>query len=126
MAVTEFLRAGISLLQAVVGKGAGSADLDRQIEEFQYFVTRLSHEATLDTAVSAEGVERACWKMSQDILIRLRRLGATRTTSAFETNEMNRDLRSVFTEQDIECLRTQLFAVHTRWQSLQREAEAPL
>lgn len=119
MAVAEFLRAGTALLQVVVGNGAGPPDVGRWDEQFQGFVTSLEHESKADTAVGGAGVERACWKISQDILIRLRRLSARRTGSSSDG-----DLRSVFTEQDVESLRKQLFAVHMRWQSL--EPEEPL
>lgn len=121
--VAEFLRAGTSLLQAAVGNGAEPSDVGRRIEQFEYFVTRLNHEATVNTAVGAAGVEKACWKISQDILIRLRRLTAAPSS---ESNGLSENLRSVFTEQDIECLRTQLFSIHMRWQSLRPEAETPL
>lgn len=128
--VAEFLRAGTSLLQAVVSNGVGPADLSSWVEQFQHFVTRLNHEATVSTAVGAAdvvGVEKACWKISQDILIRLRRLTTARTMPpSSESNGVNGDLRSVFTEQDIESLRTQLFSIQMRWQSLQPEAETPL
>lgn len=127
--VAEFLRAGTSLLQAVVGNGVGPTGLSSWIEQFQHFVTRLNHEATVGTAVGAAdaaGVEKACWKISQDILIRLRRLAAGGTMPSSESNGLYEDLRSVFTEQDIESLRTQLFSIQMRWQSLQPEAETPL
>lgn len=127
--VAEFLRAGTSLLQAVVGNDADPTDLSSCIEQFQHFVIELNHEATASTAVrvaDAVGVEKACWKLSQDILIRLRRLTAARTILSSESNGLNKDLRSVFTEQDIESLRTQLFSIQMRWQSLQPEAETPL
>lgn len=127
--VAEFLRAGTSLLQAVVGNGVGPTDLSSWSEQFQHFVTRLNHEATVGTAVGAAdvaGVEKACWKISQDILIRLRRLTAGRTMLSSEGSGINEDLRSVFTEQDVESLRTQLFSIQMRWQSLQPEAETPL
>lgn len=127
--VADFLRAGTSLLQAVVGNGVGPIDLSSWIEQFQHFVTSLNHEATVSTAVGAAdvvGVEKACWKISQDILIRLRRLMTARTMPSSESNGLNGDLRSVFTEQDIESLRTQLFSIQMRWQSLQPEAETPL
>lgn len=127
--VAEFLRAGTSLLQAVVGNGVGRTDLSSWIEQFQHFVTRLNHEATVSTAVGAAdvvSVEKACWKISQDILIRLRRLTAARIAPSSESNGLNEDLCSVFTEQDVESLRTQLFSIQMRWQSLQPEAETPL
>lgn len=127
--VAEFLRAGTSLLQAVVGNGAEPSDVGRWIEQFEYFVTRLNHEATGGTAVGAAGaagVEKACWKISQDVLIRLRRLTAMRTAPSSESNGLSENLRSVFTEQDIESLRTQLFGIQMRWQTLQPEAETPL
>lgn len=127
--VAEFLRAGTSLLQAVVGNVVGPTDLSSWIEQFQHFVTRLNHEATVGTAVGAAdavGVRKACWKISQDILIRLRRLMTATTMPSSEGNGVNADLRSVFTEQDIESLRTQLFSIQMRWQSLQPEAETPL
>lgn len=127
--VAEFLRAGTSLLQAVVGNGVGPTDLSSWIEQFQHFAIELNHEATVSTAVGAAdvvGVEKACWKISQDILIRLRRLMTARTMPSSESNGLNEDLRSVFTEQDIESLRTQLFSIQMRWQSLQPEAETPL
>lgn len=126
MAVAEFLRAGTSLLQAVVGNGAGSTDLGHCLEKFQNIVTRLNHELTIDAAVGATGVEKACWKMSQDILIRLRRLRAMRTTPSSESIVKDHELCSVFTEQDIESLRTRLFEIQMRWQSLRPEAEASL
>lgn len=124
--VAEFLRAGTSLLQAVVGDDAGSADLDNLIEQFQYFVTKLDHEATVDTTVGVTSLEKACWKISQDILIRLKRMRVLRKTPAPEGNDLNGDLRSVFTEQDIESLRAQLFSIQMRWQSIGPEVEAPL
>lgn len=124
--VAEFLRAGTSLLQAVVGNYAGSADVDHWIEQFQYFVTKLDHEATVDTTVGVTSVEKACWKVSQDILIRLRRMRALRRKPASESSDLNGDIRSVFTEQDVESLRTQLFSIQMRWQSLGPEVEAPL
>lgn len=127
--VAEFLRAGTSLLQAMVGNGAESSDVGRWIEQFEHFVTRLNHETTVNTAVGAAGavgVEKACWKLSQDVLIRLRRLKAMRTAPSSESNDLSENLRSVFTEQDIESLRTQLFGIQMRWQSLQPEAETPL
>lgn len=127
--VAEFLRAGTSLLQAVVGNGVGSTDLSSWIEQFQHFAIELTHEATVSTAVGAAdvvGVEKACWKLSQDILIRMRRLMTARTMPSSESNGLDEDLRSVFTEQDIESLRTQLFSIQMRWQSLQPEAETPL
>lgn len=127
--VAEFLRAGTSLLQAVVGNGVGPTDLSSWIEQFQHFVTKLNHEVTASTALGmadAVGVEKACWKTSQDILIRLRRLTAARTMPSSESNGLNEDLRSVFAEQDIESLRTQLFSIQMRWQSLLPEAETPL
>lgn len=124
--VADFLRVATSLLQAVVGNDAGSADLVYWIEQFQYFVTSFSHEATVDTAVGVTSVEKASWKISQDVLIRLRRLSALRTTRSSESIGLNDDLRSVFSEQDIESLRTQLFGIQMRWQSLQPEAETPL
>lgn len=121
MVVEEFLRTGTSLLQALVGNGAGSADLGHFIKQFQYFVTSLNHEATDNTAVGVEGLRKACWKISQDVLIRLKRLRA-----ASESEDLTRDLRSVFTEQDVESLRTQLFGVQMRWQGLRPHTDAPL
>ncbi|KAK2604950.1 hypothetical protein N8I77_007840 [Diaporthe amygdali] len=121
MVVEEFLRTGTSLLQALVGHGAGSADLGHFIKQFQYFVTSLNHEATDNTAVGVEGLRKACWKISQDVLIRLKRLRA-----ASESEDLTRDLRSVFTEQDVESLRTQLFGVQMRWQGLRPHTDAPL
>lgn len=127
--VAEFLRAGTSLLQAVVGNGAETSDVGRWIEHFEDFVTRLNHEMTVDTAVEvagAAGVEKGCWKISQDVLIRLRRLTAMGRVASSDSNDLSETLRSVFTEQDIESLRTQLFGIHMRWQSLRPEAETPL
>lgn len=124
--VAEFLRAGTSILQAVVGNGAESSDVGRWIEKFECFVTRLNHEATVNTDVGAACTEKACWKISQDILIRLRRLTAMRKAHSSESNGLSENIRSVFTEQGIESLRTQLFGIHMRWQSLRPEAETPL
>lgn len=121
MAVAEFLRAGTSLLQAVVGNSADPLEVVRWIEQFQGFVISLEHGGIVDTAISGDGVENACWKISHDVLIRLRRLRATRTRPSSEMDDPNRGLRSVFTEQDIESLRTQLFRIQMRWQSLQLE-----
>lgn len=124
--VAEFMRAGTSLLQIVVGNDAGSADLGHWIEQFQDFVTKLDHGATVDTTVGVTSLEKACWKISQDILIRLRRMRVLRKTPAPEGNDINGDLRSAFTEQDVESLRTQLFGIQMRWQSIGPEVEAPL
>lgn len=124
--IAEFMRVATSLLQAVVGNDAGSVESVSWIEQFQYFVTSFNYEATVDTAVGVTSVEKACWKISQDVLIRLRRLRSLRTTRSSESIGLNDDLRSVFTEQDIESLRTQLFSIQMRWQSLQPEAETPL
>lgn len=121
MAVAEFLRAGTSLLEAVVVNRADHLEVVRWIEQFQGFVTSLEHGDIVDTAISGAGVEKACWKISQDVLIRLRRLEATRTRLSSEMDDPNGGLRSVFTEQDIESLRTQLFRIQMRWQSLQLE-----
>lgn len=124
--VAEFMRVATSLLQAVVGNDAGSVESVSWIEQFQYFVTSFNYEATVDTAVGVTSVEKACWKISQDVLIRLRRLRTLRTTRSSESIGLNDDLRSVFTEQDIESLRTQLFSIQMHWQSLLPEAETPL
>lgn len=124
--VAGFLRAGTSLLQAVVGSDACSTDVDDWIEQFQSFVTGLGHEATVSTAVGAKSIEKACWKISQDLLIRLRRLKALRAETTSESNGLKEDLRSICTEQDIESLRTQLFSIQMRWQGLGLEVETPL
>jgi hypothetical protein len=122
MTVAEFLHAATSVLQAVVGHGADPSGVGRWIATFQGFVTAFEHQGILNTATSSAHVEKACWKISQDILIRLRQLGKITPESSSKGGNPKVDLRSIFTEQDIECLRTQLFAIQMRWQSLQPES----
>ena len=83
--------------------GSGSLDLDTWIERYERLLEQLG--GTRAQAPEAVGEARSCWKISQDILIRLRRLlpNPKDTVSAEE-----RQGRVLFTEQDTEALESRL------------------
>ncbi|CAM1505787.1 Fc.00g114240.m01.CDS01 [Cosmosporella sp. VM-42] len=106
--IASFLEATQRLLQATatINKTAasGSLDLDTWIERYEGLLKQLGGSRT--KAPEDVGDARSCWKISQDILIRLRRLlpDPKDTASAEE-----RQGRALFTEQDIDALDRRLF-----------------
>ncbi len=126
-AITDFLRTATSLHQQVSqaesqGDGYSLAvrDVPRLIREFEALVDRLAwsidaSEPPGDTLL-LQGLSRACWKVSQDVLLRLKGSGgAVAVAAADATGQVG----AAWPTQDVETFGIRVSDLRSQWSVLQ-------
>jgi uncharacterized protein (UPF0335 family) len=108
-AIVSCLQTTRQLLQATAAKTAGDLDLNSWIERYERLSEQLAGARNQDPEVLGEA--RSCWKIAQDILIRLRRVRSA-PKDAVSAEEGHTTV--VFSERDIETLDRRLLDLQQR------------